>query len=268
MFLYRYGYVLLFLLLQIFCLNLVVRFNPHQNSIFLKSSGALSGWILEKYDNVFQFFHLAKVADQLAQENANLRTQALTFQEIYGPASTHIDSNLTQQYTLVAARVINNSIANLDNYFTLNVGERDGIQKGMGVIQTNGIMGVITDVSQRYSRGISLLHRDSKISVALQRNHFFGTLFWPGGNPQRAKLSDVPKHADLVIGDPIVTSGFSALFPQGIAIGKILNFELKQGSNFYDIDIELSNDLAQAHYVYVIKNLYAKQQSQLEGQNN
>jgi len=267
-FLYRYGHVLLFLLLQVFCINLVVRYNAHQKEIFLKSSGSLSGWILEKYDDVVQFFDLSEVAKNLAEENANLRTQAMTFQEIYGPASTHTDSNATQQYTLISARVINNSIANLDNYFTLNVGSEDGIEKGLGVIQTDGVMGVITDVSKHYSRGISLLHRDSKISVSIQRNHFFGTLSWSGGNPKKAKLSDIPKHADLVEGDVLVTSGFSALFPQGITVGKITGFNLKQGSNFYDIDVALSNDLSQAHYVYVIENLHGREQLELEEQNN
>ncbi|MCB0667806.1 MAG: rod shape-determining protein MreC [Saprospiraceae bacterium] len=267
-FLYRYGYVLLFLLLQVFCVNLVVRFNPYQKDIFIKSSGAVSGWLLDKYDGVVQFFNLSNVAEDLAEENARLRTQALTFQEIYGPASSHSDSNRTQQYTMIAAKVINNSIAKLDNYFTLNVGARDGIESGLGVIQTDGIMGVITDVSNRYSRGISLLHRDLKISVSIQRNNFFGTLSWTGGDPKKAKLGDIPKHADLAPGDVIVTSGFSALFPQGITVGKITNFELKQGSNFYDIDVELTNDLSQAHYVYVIKNLHAREQIELESQNN
>lgn len=264
-FLYRYGYVLLFVLLQLFCFSLIIRFNPHQNTIFIRSSGMVSGWILEKYDNVTQFLNLSEVAQDLSRDNAALRTQALTFQEVYGPASTHIDSNLTQQYTLISARVINNSIASVDNYFTLNIGQGDGIEKGMGVIQTNGVMGVITDVSHRYSRGISLLHRDAKISVAIQRNHFFGTLSWMGGDPKMARLSDVPKHADLLVGDLIVTSGFSALFPKGITVGKIASFDLKQGSNFYTIDVELSNDLSQAHYVYVVKNLFGKEQLDLEG---
>lgn len=266
-FLYRYGYVLLFFLLQVFCINLVVRYNPHQNTIFIKSSGAISGWILEKYDGVVQFFNLSNVARDLAAENARLRTQEMTFQEIYGPAPTHSDSNNTQQYTMISAKVINNSIASLDNYFTLNVGARDGIESGLGVIQSDGIMGIITDVSQHYSRGISMLHRDVKISVSIQRNHFFGTLTWPGGDPKRARLGEIPKHADLAPGDIIVTSGFSALFPQGITVGKITNFELKQGSNFYDIEVELSNDLSRAHYVYVIKNLRGSEQLEIEGQS-
>lgn len=266
-FLYRYGYVLLFLLLQLFCFSLIVRFNPHQKSIFIRSSGMVTGWILERYDSVIRFINLSGVANQLAEENAALRTQTLTYQEIYGPASTHIDSNRTQQYTLIAARVINNSIANLDNYFTLNVGRRDGIEKGMGVIQTNGVMGIITDVSNRYARGISLLHRDTRISVTIQRNHFFGTLSWMGGDPKKARLSDIPKHADLVEGDVLVTSGFSSLFPQGIQVGKIVSFNLKEGSNFYDIEVELSNDLSHAHYVYVVRNLFAKEQLDLEAQN-
>ena len=263
-FLLRYGYVLLFILLQIVSINLVVRFNPHQNVIFLRSSSQISGWVLSCYDATVQFFNLSKVATNLAEENAKLRAETATFQEIYRPVLGHVDSNSTQKYELIAAKVINNSISSLDNYFTLNVGAKDGIEKGMGVIQAEGVMGVIIDVSNQYARGISLLHRDAKISVAVERNHFFGTLSWPGGNPKFAKLADVPKHADLIEGDILITSGYSAMFPQGIRVGEISKFSLQEGSNFYDIDVKLTNDLSTAHYVYVVKNLSAKEQQELE----
>lgn len=266
-FIYRYGYVLVFVGLEFLCLNLIVNFNPHQHEIFVTSSNTVTGWFLDRYNSVSQFFGLANVANELAKENAELRSQASTYHQIYGPISTHLDSNATQQYELVAARVINNAISGLDNFFTLDVGTKDGIQKGMGVIQTNGVMGVITHVSNRYARGISILNRDSKISVAIQRNHFFGTLVWDGGDPKSAKLVDIPKHADLVEGDVIVTSGYSSKFPQGIEVGKIVSFELRQGSNFYDIELDLTNDIAKAHYVYVVRNMYASEQVIIEATN-
>jgi rod shape-determining protein MreC len=220
--------------------------------------------MLKRYDAVVQFFNLTKVAADLARENASLIAKTSTFQDLYGPIASHVDSNLSQKYTLVAAKVINNSIANLDNYFTLDVGSKDGVERGQGVIQAEGVMGVITDVSNHYARGISLLHRDTKISVAIERNHFFGTLSWPGGDPKKAKLSDIAKHANLVVGDKLITSGYSALFPQGIQIGEIAAFSLKEGSNFYDIEVQLSNDLSRAHYVYVVQNLTAREQLDLE----
>ena len=115
-FLFRYGYVLLFVLLQIVSLNLVVRFNPHQNVIFLRSSSQISGWILSRYDATVQFFNLSEVASNLAEENAKLLERTSTFQEINRPDIGHLDSNQTQKYVLLAAKVINNSISNLDNY--------------------------------------------------------------------------------------------------------------------------------------------------------
>ncbi|NND31924.1 MAG: rod shape-determining protein MreC [Saprospiraceae bacterium] len=263
-FLFRYGYVLLFVFLQIVSLNLVVRFNPHQNVIFLRSSSQVSGWLLDHYNATVQFFNLSQVAEKLAEENAELRAMTSTFQELNRPTTGYLDSNSTQKYILMAAKVINNSISNLDNYFTLDVGSREGVEKGMGVVQSEGVMGVIIDVSEQYARGISLLHRDAKISVAIERNHFFGTLSWPGGNPKFAKLTDVPKHADIVEGDVLITSGFSALFPHGIRVGEIVGYSLQEGSNFYDIDVKLTNDLSTAHYVYVVKNLTAKEQQELE----
>jgi rod shape-determining protein MreC len=249
-------------------LNLVVRFNPIQHDLFVKSSSQISGWLLNRYDATIQFFDLSRVAADLAKENADLIAKTSTFQDLYRPIASHIDSNLNQKYTLVAAKVINNSIANLDNYFTLNVGRKDGVERGQGVIQADGVMGVITDVSNQYARGISLLHRDTKISVAVERNHFFGTLSWPGGDPKKAKLSDIAKHADLLVGDKLITSGFSALFPQGIQVGEIVSFNLKGGSNFYDIEVRLSNDLSRAHYVYVVQNLSAREQLDLEQETN
>ncbi len=267
-FLYRYGYVVLFLILQVLSINLVIRHDPYHNELFIKSSSSVTGWILQRYDSFAQFLNLSTEARRLAEENANMMSQTANYKEIYGAASSYLDSNATQKYELVTARVINNSISNLDNYFTLDVGANDGILPDMGVIQSEGVLGVISDVSSRYATGISLLHRDAKISVAIQRNHFFGTLSWNGGDPRKATLNDIPKHADLVEGDPLVTSGFSAKFPQGIVVGKIASFHLQEGGNFYSIEVDLANDISRAHYVYVVKNLTAVERLNLEEQRH
>jgi len=265
-FLYKYGFVLLFLSLELLCINLVVNYNPHQNKLFLKSSNQVSGWVLDKFQSVTQYFGLTKVAEELAAENAQLLRQNL---ETQNPTETFVTSTTDtihkQQFELVAAKVINNSITGLDNFITLNKGAADGIKKGLGVIQSDGLIGILTDVNRNFSRGVSILHRDCRISAALSRNHFFGTLHWPGGDPRIVQLEDIPKHADLKIGDEIVTSGYSAIFPQGLPLGKIVDFSLSDGSNFYEIDVELSNDLSKINYVYVVRNLLKGEQIQLQG---
>lgn len=264
-FLYKYGYVLTFLALEVLCLNLVVRYNPHQNRLFVKSSSVVSGWILNKYSGITQYFGLSHVANDLASENAlllqrqlNARTDvAISGEKIY-------DSLHVQQYELVSARVINNSITGLDNYVTLNKGRLHGLTPGMGIVQRDGIIGITTDVTQHYARAISLLNRNLRVSAAIASSGFFGTLYWTGGDPRKVKLGDIPKHADLQIGDVIVTSGYGAIFPQGLRLGTVTDFNLEDGSNFYDIDVALINDLSHIEYVYVVKNLLKAEQLLLQ----
>jgi len=264
-FLFRYGYVFLFVFLEIVCFNLIVRYNSQQKETFLKSSNAVTGWIYQNYNSVRQYFSLSDIAHQLATENASLRNQQGAFKALTLAGNTSLDSNAYQQYELLAARVINNRVTGLDNYFTILGGQKVGMEVGQGVISKGGIIGIITDVSTHYARGISILNRDSRVSVSVERNHFFGNLYWEGGNPLTTKLGDVPKHADLQIGDQIVTSGFSSIFPQGLRVGTITDFSLDDGSNFYDIDLRLSVDIAKTHFVYVVKNLLAQEQLILEG---
>ena len=221
---------------------------------------------MDKYQSVTQYFGLTKVAEELASENARLLERNMNIQNRSEKPSTFItDTVHHEQFELVAAKVINNSITGLDNFVTLNKGQADGIRKGMGIVQDDGLVGIVTDVNDKFSRGVSLLHRDCRISAALSRNHFFGTLYWPGGDPRMVRLGDVPKHAELKIGDQIITSGYSFIFPQGLPLGKIVDFSLSDGSNFYEIDVELSNDLSKIDYVYVIRNLLKGEQIQLQG---
>jgi rod shape-determining protein MreC len=263
--LFRYGYILLFIALQIICLNLLIRFNPYQQEIFIKSSNSISGWFYQQQSAISQFFSLTDVARELAAENARLRR---AFPHFQGPGSTGDlilkVSTADQQFELIPAKVINNSVIGLDNFFTLQAGTEDGLAKGMGVISDLGVVGIITDVNRQYARGISILNRDCRISAAVKRNHFFGTLYWEGGDPTAAKLGDVPKHAALAVGDTIVTSGYSAIFPEDINLGFIESFSLLDGSNFYDIDVRLSLDLSNIYYVYVIRNLLRSEQLELQ----
>ena len=264
-FLFKYGYVLLFLALEIFCLNLVVKFNPHQNTIFLKSSNYVSGRILERYQSITQYFGLSRVALELADENARLLNNKIgsTSERLPGPTLQR-DTLQKQQFELVAARVINNSITGLDNFLTIDKGTADGIQKGMGIIVEEGVIGIITDVNRHFARALSILNRDCRISATLQRNHFFGSAHWEGGDPRMAKLGDIPKHADLQKGDQVITSGYGSIFPGGVPVGEIVDFNISDGSNFYEIDLKLSSDLSRLNYVYVVKNLLKGDQLELE----
>jgi rod shape-determining protein MreC len=264
-FLIRYGFVLLFLFLELLCFNLIIRFNPYQNSIFVRSSNAITGWINDKYTTSVDYFRLARTTEELAAENADLKKKLDLFQERkFHQTSHNQDTIYQQQYTLISAKVINNSIRNLDNYLTIDRGTQDGIRKGMGVISKEGVVGMIIDVNKKYSRIISVLNRNTRISTTVKKSQFFGSLYWEGPNPTRAKLGEIAKHAELTVGDKLATSGYSTIFPENIPVGEITDFRLEDGSNFYDIDVKLDMDLSRLRFVYVVDNLFKGDQIEVE----
>ena len=264
-FLIRYGFVLLFLFLEILCFNLIIRFNPYQNTIFIRSSNSITGWINNKYTSTVDYLRLAKTAEELAAENAEIKEKLAQFQERKTYQTNQIrDTIYNQQYELIAAKVINNSVKNLDNFVTINRGVLDGIKEGMGVISREGVVGMVVDANKKYARVISVLNRNTRISASIDRTDFFGSLYWEGPNPTKAKLGEIPKHAELIVGDRISTSGYSSIFPENIPIGEVSDFRLEDGSNFYDIDVRLNMDLSRLRFVYVVQNLFKADQIEVE----
>lgn len=263
----RFGGFIVFVLLELVCLFLIVNFNKKHSQIWVHSGNRVAGTSMDIFDGFLSYLDLDDVNDELARENASLYAQLkdAKYNNQISIDSTKVGTDsLEQQYSFIAAKVINNSINRNNNSLTLNRGSEHKIGRHMGVIGQNGIVGVVRDVSKHYSRVASLLHSQTRISAAVKRNNYFGSLIWNGQDPRFMNLVDVPKHADLRIGDTIVTSGFSVMFPKGIMIGTIDDYELESGSNYYDIVIELSGNLSNADYVYVVNNLFRKEQEKLE----
>ena len=261
----RYSGFLSFLGFELLCFFLIINFNSNQHKIWIHSSNYFSGLLYEKVDAVTRYWNLSVVADSLSSENARLRAELrdARFQEevLQG---TVIDENWKQHYSFTSAEVVNNSINRFNNYLTLNRGARHGIKPRMGVINEDGIVGIVTRVDNYYSAVMSLLNKETRIAASIKRNNFFGSVVWQNSNPTIAQLTDIPKHASIAIGDTIQTSGFSSIFPGGIPIGSVLDVNLPAGSNFYNVDIKLFNDLSKAKYVYVINNLLRLEQKSVE----
>ncbi|WP_432714703.1 rod shape-determining protein MreC, partial [Pedobacter sp.] len=217
--------------------------------------------VLKKYAN------LGKVNDSLAFENANLYTQLLKMRNIDSAKNTVVKDTLTQQqYTYLAARVIKNSVTLRNNIITISKGSVDGIKAGMAVISPlKGVVGFIRDVSPHLATIQSLLHKDTKISVNIKKNHALGSLVWgeKNYNYRKAYIKDIPNHFKVNLKDTVITSGFGS-FPPGIIVGRISNAGIATGDNFLTIEIDLFNDFNSLQYVYVIKDKFAEEQKSLE----
>ena len=261
----RYGGVILFFSLEALYMYLVVEYNQKQSDIYTTSSNKFISSIYDMGNDIAQYLNLSATNDSLAAENARLYAQLDNAKYVNTLQIDSVNNELYQQrYTYISAKVNNATYTRHNNYLTIDKGAQHGIRPGMGVVSNFGVVGIITSASENFSTVLSILHRQSGISASIKGSGHFGRIVWQTNDPKTVHLIDIAKHAEPTLGDTIQTSGFSTCFPEGIMIGTIKDFDLKSGSNFYDIEVNLSNDLSNIQYVYVVNNLTREEQLKLE----
>lgn len=253
----------LFILIEILSSSLIFNNNYYQKSYFISSTNNITGSIFDAYSNISDYFQLKKTNKSLAEENAellNLKKNSFLIKE-------KIDSTYYQQYLYIPAKIISNTVNKRNNYLMLDKGKNSGIKKDMGVVCKNGIIGIVKEVSNNFSSVISLLHSKLKISIAIKKNNQIGTLSWDGKNYKKGVLNYIPSHVNISVGDTIVTSGYSFVFPKGIPIGKISNFQINKGENFYTINIDFFIDFNKISYVFIANNILKEEQLNLQSKS-
>lgn len=262
-FLLKYHVFFLFLLLELLSLSFIVRYNTFHRVNFLNSSNAISGKIYKEFNSITEYFSLRTVNDQLANENAFLRSelQSYLLSDIENTVERNINHDVIRA---TSAKVINNSVNKQYNYITLNKGAKDGIKPDMGVICSKGIVGVVRYVSENYSTVLPVLNGRWSINAKLFNTNHFGPLRWEGNNPYLTILEEIPYHVKVNENEEVVTSGYSSVFPEGILIGNVVKVEHKEGDTFQDIWVQLSTDFMNLYYVEVIENITKQEQIDLE----
>jgi rod shape-determining protein MreC len=267
-FLLRNYFLMMFLALEAISFVLIVSFNNYQRVAFFNSSNNFAGAVYEKFSSIDDYFSLSRTNARLAADNASLRKQLqlrMSLQEQY-PVNRP-DTVDAPAYIFTSAKVISNSVNKQLNYITLNKGSRHGIKPDMGIIDASGIVGVITDVSPNYSTGLSMLNRRLSVPAKITKNNYFGSLVWDGENYNSADLREIPFHIIVNVGDTVVTSGYSNVFPEGIMIGTIKKFDVESGTNFYNIKVELSTNFKTLKYVEVVQNTKRSELKNIEKNN-
>jgi rod shape-determining protein MreC len=264
-FLWKHNFFILFLILEFFCASLIVQNNNFQRTSFINSSGRMVGNVQSFVNSITEYLNLRNANDALIRENAHLRS--LLPNAFYSDSVANkpvYDTLHHQQYVFLTAKVINNTINRRSNYLMLNKGSLHGIRPEMGLLSSNGVVGIVKDVSPHYCTAMSILHKDSHISAKLSKTNHIGSIVWEGFDAATASLLDIPKNAPVHIGDTIVTSSYSSIFPEGVLIGTVKSFDLNTGDSFYDIKVNLSTNFYALNYVYVVENLYKDEQRALE----
>ena len=266
-FISKYNAFFLFLIFEITSLIIYIKYNSFQKATFINSSNEVTGNVYGRINKLNQYLALRESNDSLMAENARLRTQMLSsFYTDTAAKHTVNDTINHQQYTYIAAKVINNSVNRANNYITVNRGSNSGVAKDMGVICSSGLVGIVVTVSPHFCTIRSFLHKDTKISAMLTDTKDIGSMIWGDDLGQHTGLLiDVPNHVKPRIGEPVVTSGFS-LWPQGVSIGKVSNLKAKGGGFFLNMEVKLSVDYGRLEYVYIVTNKLATEQATLEAQ--
>ena len=266
----KYNYWFLFILLEVISFALLFRFNNYQGSAFFTSSNQVAGMAYEAANNVTGYFHLKSINDDLVQENMELELQmehlrkALMELTSDSTGLERMKSDALKGYDIYRANVINNTLTHVDNYITIDKGENDGIRSEMGVINGSGVVGIVYHTSANYSLVIPVLNSKSSISCKIKRSDYFGFLKWDGGSSMYATVKDMPRHSLFSLGDTIVTSGHSAVFPGGIPIGTVEDISDSHDGLSYLLKVKLFTDFGRLNDVRVIAQKGQEEQSELE----
>lgn len=258
-------FFILFILLEIVALSLLFQHNNYQQAIAFNFSRNISGYINSRIFSFKQYLDLHEANKALVEENSRLHNNLLSSykQNIRTSERVEFDSAWTKQYNFIPARVISNSVNKQNNFISLDKGKVHGVRPDMAVISHDGVVGIVSGVSSHFSTVIPLLNIDLRISSKIKNTGYFGSLHWDGKDPRTAVLHEIPHHVTLNRGDTIVTSGFSAIFPEGISVGTISDYDIK-GGNFFTISVDLSTDFRNLNHTYVIENIFREELLELE----
>jgi len=256
---------LLFIFLEVISLVFVFNYNKYHKVQYLNSANWISASVYNSFQSVVQYFELATVNQSLAKENAKLKSFIQSELLIEHADSLLTDINQADStFRYISARIINNSVNKSNNYITLNKGRKDGLKPDQGIVSPDGIVGVVTSVSESYAVGFSVLNKRWGPSGKLKNSGYFGPVEWDGSDYRMADFKEIPFHVKLAVGDTIVTSGYSTYFPEGIPIGTVHSFTQPEGESFYKIRIKLSVDFKSIHFVNTIVNTEKQEIKELE----
>ncbi|SFF24300.1 rod shape-determining protein MreC [Thermoflexibacter ruber] len=264
LFLYRYRFFFTFLAWEFVCTWLIIRNNAYQSAAAFTSSNQLVAYIYDIRNYFTSYIALPRMNDELAQENKKLYEQVAFLKkeiEVLEMNKAKQNADFLANYEYIPAKVINNSLLRTKNYLTINKGRKDGIEEGMGVVSNSGIIGKVKACTDNYSTVISLLHENIQVASRIKKNNIICTTKWDLLDYREANVLEIGRHVNLSVGDTIVASGFSEVYPENYPIGIVKTINYPKSNSFLEVKIRLTADFASLTYVYVIKN---KKQNEID----
>jgi len=259
-------HLLLFLLLEVVAFLLITNYQPYPKSTILTSASRTIAGVNQTGDNIASYFRLRHDNEELNAEIARLQLQVQVMQNEleYQVERKPLPDSLRYHYahlgyTIIPAKIIDLTTHQEHNYLTLNKGQRDGIEEGMGVIANGGVVGIISNVSENFALVVPLIHTAINISARIQKNGQIGFTHWEGHDIDHVNLLEIGRHIPVEKGDTVLTSGLTSTFPEGLMIGVMDKVRLREGDNYYRIRVHLATDYRHIRYVQVLNNTMSKE---------
>jgi rod shape-determining protein MreC len=264
-FLARNYFFLLFLLLEIVSLYFLVQRNYFQHASAVAASNKFTGTLFEARTQLVEYLDLKEQNRQLSDRLAAALNNDSTSQLLYTSKTTSVtDTFYKQHYEFLSARVIDNTVTQRNNYIILDRGSLQGVLPDMGVVCSEGVVGIVREVSDNFCVVMSLLHKDSKISASVKRDGTFGQVLWKDDDDySEATMIDLPTHSQIAKGDTLITSGLGDAFPEGVAVGTVASFGKKPGDKTYTVEVKLATDFRKIRHVFIVKNLVREELEEL-----
>ncbi len=233
------------LVLELVALVLTVSANKSKR-IFVVNS--INQVVSKAYNYVFSlnnYFYLKTENKKLIKSNQEFLTKQFNCKRLRDTI-----------YSLVYADVVKNSINRANNLLIISAGANQGIKPGDGVISDNGtIVGTVLAVGKNYSSVLSILNQMSSISVLHKKSKTLGELSWADvTSPIFMILDDIPTYIPVSVGDTIITSGYSLIWPKGLFVGTVYSVKKSKTAYRYKIKVRLASDMSRLQHVFVIKN--------------
>lgn len=261
-FLRRYNYLFLFLVLEAVSFTLLFRFNSYQGNVWLTAAGRVTARLNALYGEGESYLNLRYVNSDLVRRNILLQQQNEKLREALAKkgGASHFTDSLTQQtaadLSMTAANVVSSITQRRNNYIVVNRGTADGIRPEQGVVGGQGVVGIVYLCEEHNSLVIPLTNRRSNLSCRVRGGNYFGSLTWDGKDLRYATLDDIPRYAKVKKDDIVETSGFSAVFPPGLFVGRVTEVRNSSDGQSYTLIVHLGADFSTLRDVNIISTSY------------
>jgi rod shape-determining protein MreC len=246
----------LLLLLLLICLVLLASNDTTQIRTIRSLTVASVGYLQEVFGFIPNYFELKQENSILRELNltqgeelSRLREAALENERLR--QLLELKERLPLQYRV--AKVVGKTLHLLRNTITVDIGEQNGVKVNMPIVSEAGLVGRVVATGGRYAVGQILLNKEFRASAKLQRSRVDGILIWEGG--PYVQLKNVAKTLDVKVGDVVVTSEYSSIFPAGIKIGVVSSTSQTPGALFQTVEITPSVDFSRLETVFVVMQL-------------